>query len=1459
MSVLQSAIAAASGSAGPTAYQIERSLRFNSADSAYLNWTPPQAGNRRTWTVSGWFKKSALSTGTLFSARNGTSGDSFFAMRFESADTLNIFDYSGSAYNWQLQTTQVFRDLGAWMHIVLAVDTTQATAANRVKLYINGVQVTAFSASSYPSQNYDCYVNNAFAHSFGASNRTSIQEFFNHYLTEVNFIDGQALTPSDFGETATATGVWTPKAYAGTYGQNGFYLPFNDNSTVLNLGRNRQTLTADPYFPVTTLLLNGNGSNGAQNNTFLDSSSNNFTITRNGNTTQGTFSPFSQSGWSGYFSGAQTSPSLSFPSNAAYSIGSTSDFTVEAWVYFTGGIGSEVSLVERFDGISGPGWIFGKSSGDKFWFGFAGSTYAGNTTVTANRWYHLCWMRTGGNSYLFVDGVLDRAAVATSNFTDGTAPLSIGERDSGSQTFPFTGYLSNLRIVKGTAVYSTSGFTVPTVPLTAITNTTLLTLQSNRFVDNSTTAATATVGSASSIQAFSPFAPTAAYSAATNGGSGYFDGTGDYLTAPSGASVSGSGAFTVEFWVYMPVANTGARIVSGGTNQLTVNMSSDGSMAYGKNGVVDVISVAAGTPFLGQWAHVVIGKAAGGTARIWRNGVSVGTATDSQTYTAGTLYVGSTSTPGNYLTGYISGLRITNTDVYGTSNTTITVPTAPPSAVTGSQLLCNFTNAGITDATAKNDLETVGGAQISTTQSKWGGSSLYFDGTGDRLYINDGKAYVNGTEPFTLECWVYLGGTPNYWTVFGSASSNGLLFTVQNLTTIIVNPSGLGNTVSGTTSLSAGTWYHLALTRNSANRFDIWLNGVSIGNATSSQSFGTPTHFVIGAADNSGGQQYNGYIDDLRVTKGYARYTGNFTVPQAQFAYNQADINVKQWVPNNFSVTAGVGNDSLVDSPTNYGTDTGAGGEVRGNYCTWNPLGTAALLGNGNLDFNSNGGGRTAMGSIYVSSGKWYAEFVASTLDSAGGTQFGVSPITEVKDGYASSWMYAAGSGNKVGPGSGWPGSAYGASFGVGDVIGVALNMDAGTVTCYKNGVSQGVMASGLTGLWTFCTRGDGTCSHTANFGQRPFAYTAPSGFKALCTTNLPTPAIGATSTTQADDYFNAVAYSGNSSTQTITTGFQPDLVWIKSRSTADIHSLQDVLRGARYYLISNSTAAEATQPDSDGVSSFTSTGFSLGYTDSDAWNKTGNTYISWAWKANGAGVSNTAGTITSTVSANTTAGISVVGYTGTGANATVGHGLGVAPKLIIFKDRTSGSRTGDQWPVYHASLGATKQLYLNATGAAGTASTVFNDTAPTSSVFSVGSWGGINYSGDAFIAYAFAEVAGFSRFGSFTGNGSADGPFVYCGFRPRFIMIKGYAVAGAYWIIIDTARDTYNVAVNKLGPNVSDAENSVNLGNTTQNIVDVLSNGFKLRSTTGDTNNGSQSYVFAAFAESPFNYARAR
>ena len=551
-----------------------------------------------------------------------------------------------------------------------------------------------------------------------------------------------------------------------------------------------------------------------------------------------------------------------------------------------------------------------------------------------------------------------------------------------------------------------------------------------------------------------------------------------------------------------------------------------------------------------------------------------------------------------------------------------------------------------------------------------------------------------------------------------------------------------------------------------------------------------------------------------------------------------------------YSPSIAAGNDSLVDTPTSYGTDTGVGGEVRGNYATWNPLKkvSSATAVNGNLAFTVPADGGIAS-TFAVSSGKWYWEVVLSS----GRTILGLATTSWDPAVYpgntAQGWGYSAFNGNKIHNASS---TSYGSSFTTSDVIGVAFDADAGTLTFYKNGTSQGQAFSGITGsVYQPALGGDGgtTGAGDANFGQRAFAYTAPSGFKALVDTNLPTPVVA-----KGSSAMDVVTYAGNGSTRTISgLQFSPDLIWIKSRSNSSTeHTVADTVRGlgssgAYYRLFTNTTDSELN--DGYDVTAITSTGFSL--TNGFFSNNASQTYVAWTWDAGTSTVTNTAGSITSQVRANPSAGFSVLTYTGTGPSATIGHGLGVAPGLVIVKRRDA---SGPVWAVYHSALGPNKILQLQTTDAAGTYSGYWGT--PNSSTFGIISGSDIATGGGTYVGYCWAPVSGYSSFGSYTGNGSTDGPFVYTGFRPRWIMFKFSSGSGGDWFVFDSARNTYNYVQNVLYPNASTQEQTSADGNT----ILLLSNGFKLNNVTyyGWNGNGS-TYIYAAFAENPFQYARAR
>jgi hypothetical protein len=581
--------------------------------------------------------------------------------------------------------------------------------------------------------------------------------------------------------------------------------------------------------------------------------------------------------------------------------------------------------------------------------------------------------------------------------------------------------------------------------------------------------------------------------------------------------------------------------------------------------------------------------------------------------------------------------------------------------------------------------------------------------------------------------------------------------------------------------------------------------------------------------------------------------------------------NGNNWTPNNFSVTAGIGNDSMVDTPTSYGTtDTGVGGEIRGNYCTMNPLNRYTgngVMSNGNLQVSDTDSfaADTSAGTISMKSGKYYFEFTRTAVNNQ--SYYGI--IRD--DKFISNGNVGLNSGdygyNLQTDGTlrlnGSSTASWITAFSVNDVCMVAYDADTGKVWFGRNGTwgGSGNPASGTNPAATVDSFGSygyepwlrvigdsGTETSYANFGQRPFAYTAPSGFKALCTQNLPTPTIGATTATQAGKFFNTILWSGNGGgTRSLTgVGFQPSFVWAKTRnSAAQYHTLFDAVRGGNKTLFSNATLAENTNSASGYISSFDSDGFSvIGGNDTNA---NGSTYVGWNWSGNGTGSTNTAGTITATVSANTTSGFSIATWTGITGSATVGHGLGVAPAMVIYKSRSSAS----SWVVLHQSLTNMSNYWLKLNTADSELSGIALSANPTSSVIYTNN--NIFANGDSVVTYCFAEIAGYSKISSYTGNGSADGVFVYCGFRPAYVMIKETA-AGYDWVVEDSARDPYNVSQTILSPNNANAD-----ATGSNYYIDFLSNGFKIRSSYAGINANGVKNIFAAFATSPFKYSLAR
>jgi hypothetical protein len=639
----------------------------------------------------------------------------------------------------------------------------------------------------------------------------------------------------------------------------------------------------DDYFEYVSLLLAGNGTNNANNNTFLDSSTNNFAITRNGNTTQGTFSPYGNN-WSNFFTGSSYLTAGTTPSNFLCTGSATGiTATFEAWVYLTAyNAGASIWMFSSVHSKGATYFNFGVASGKVrfYWYdgGYKNVESTSTSDVPLNTWTHIALTISGSTIKIYVNGILN----TTSATYTGVAAAGLNQNDNigveGAQPTYFTGYISNYRL-SNTVVYS-SAFTPSTTPLTAISGTRLLICQSNRFIDNSTNAFAITLTGSSTIQRFSPFSPPLFYSTSTVGGSVYFDGTTDYLSLSQQTALSlGTGDFTVEAWVY-PTANPasfwsfidarGSAVAGPWAAGLRIYTGNLKIEFYNGTQIPGTITVP-----LNAWAHVAFARS-GTTLRGFVNGVLDINTTMSTNLNipAGTQVIGAIVDP-TYNTGYMTDFRVVKgTAVYTSA---FTPPTSPLTAVTNTNLLLNYTNAGIIDNSMMNNLETVGDVKITTALSKFGSGSLVFDGTGDWLVPRNLLPLGSGN--FTVEMWLYPNATYSgaYAGILDSRTSGdgaGLVYFGYTGTANQIGwKDNTTNVVTGSVTLS--TWNHVAIVRSNGT-MTMYVNGTSTSSSANSTNY-TVAFRLIGASFDP--LAFNGYIDDLRITTGYARYTATFTPP----------------------------------------------------------------------------------------------------------------------------------------------------------------------------------------------------------------------------------------------------------------------------------------------------------------------------------------------------------------------------------------------------------------------------------------------------------------------------------------------------------------------------------------------------------------------------------------------------
>jgi hypothetical protein len=779
----------------------------------------------------------------------------------------------------------------------------------------------------------------------------------------------------------------------------------------------------------------------------------------------------------------------------------------------------------------------------------------------------------------------------------------------------------------------------------------------------------------------------------------------------------------------------------------------------------------------------------------------------------------------------------------------------------------------------------------------------------DTAYLSRTPSSAGNRKTYTISAWVKIGNLGTTRPIFNRYTGNsdaGFLGLYVNSDDFIYF-TGWSTVYLKSNRLyrDSSAWSHIVLAvdttqSTSTDRIKLYFNGELQSTATYNAPSQDADLVINEAVEHRIGNYHNVYfdgymaevnfIDGSQLTPSYfgetdvltgqwnpKKYTGSYGTNG--FYLNFSDTsgttattlgkdssgNGNNFTPNNFSVSAGTGNDSLEDTPTN-------------NFCTLNPLdkSNGASLREGNLTLYTDSNDQAATGTFAVKSGKWYWEVDKNDAEPEIGIAHHNMPLSAKSvslpsDGQIAFIVNGADSNTNFlrVDGNTQTGTGMSAQTGTGS-IGIALDMDNKKIwwsDLSGNYFNSGNPATGANAQVDFSSTGpnyptgfvtpfvsmyQGSAKTVSiNFGQRPFTHTQPTGFQTLCSANLPDPTI-----LLPNKHFDTFLYSATGNAMSFSgLNFQPDWIWQKRRDnvgSSHFHYLFDAVRGGRLGLQSNTTGAEFTGPDPNIT--FTSNGYDMAASTGGQGNGSGGSYVSWNWNAGGSTVTNNDGSISSQVRANTTAGFSIVSYTGTGSTATVGHGLGVAPDVLIVKNRDDTN----SWNVYHVgNAGSTPAedfvIYLNQTSVKVNQSSNWNDTAPTSSVFTVGSSNGSNGSSDDMIAYCFSEVAGYSKFGFYTGNGNANGPLVFLGFRPAFVLTKIVDTMNENWTISDNKRSTFNAVDAFLRPDESTAETSGAAK------MDFLSNGFKLRNTDDKTNRNGGKFIFMAFAESPFKNSRAR
>ena len=1465
-------------------YQIGKSLRFDEDDSPSLELSNSgRKGNRQTWTLSYWCKRGKNGVyGEHFASKSGTPWNTF---QFHTSDQYQ-FNWGAGDGSGRVQTDAYFRDCSAWYHICLVWDTTHVIDTERVRIYFNGIRQSVSNSGGWPTQGEASptggWNDSAGTTYIGGGGPDTNKDA----LADIQHIDGLAIGPSAFGEFDTA-GNWLAKTFA---------LPTPNQGVT-----HSSTLTS---------------STGS-----WYSSSYNATRPFNNNID---------------WTGASTDSSTG-----------SCTWTPATEIPFTHSVKTHSNVCDIALTLTDDRVINVRAANDENKY-----VYYGNSKIKSIK-----WTPTSAGNYtdvqaIWVDGVL----------------LVDGATDPETRNNPNNGTTWS-HYVTGTAYTNQDG-------------------------DKAFDGLTSTLSQASNPgEASLTFKPPAAIT-----------GRVEILIA---AGLHG-GAVTGEF--DLKIGN-----VSKFDNSIWPN-NTTGWVDLGTNTIDTTHGLVWGNSSGGNWHGIKMIKVDGqvlidgsidrsfhlkfadtsSASRLGRDSYDKGI--DDTSVDGGLPIYNTTAGSDGYDQGETKGSGYRTDSSAGTTDGTGLVFALPGDVLTDEHDHINTGSSAVT-------LTTNGDPAVDTTYSRFYGSSIAFDGTGDYLSNSSSNSdFTFGTGDFTVECWVTKSAITHkgFWQI---SSTAGGLNQSDYANTLAVGCyvsgsnaqwqwyGGGGSGESAVYPIGVNKWYHMAYVRSSSVS-KLYINGKVVLTRSSDTNDYDGTYVSIGGYYNTS-YLHNGNIQDFRIYKGVAKYTAEFTPPSRNdftvnnlvaassekiYTSNHATWNSLTW-DGSLTTTGGVtggsyttltdqsitvntlfeiytndengqintikdgdGNeyqcdayagtgsywrplfnansqsgtnftgtltgpiqikvsyggshiyairadgtiladsyytDTSTDTPTNGGTDSGLGGEVTGNYCTWDfraNMGGLTLSQQNLKQYWAGSGWKSVLGTMSVSGGKWYYEYTCDFCETTPDDhQIGWADVFD--DGGQSSW---ANYGDRPGDQKAYVYYNTGAtrynstsndnsgydSWLSGDVIGIALDLDNGKIFFAKNGTWQGSSdpAAGTNAAYTSVSTTSkftpvvGNWSNSsqkrsghANFGQLPFKYTAPTGFKTVCSQNVADTFGNNDDTNDPSKYFEAVKWYGDGTTsQEISSlDFSPGLNWIKNRETTNGQMITDALRGATKVLFAHQTAVEATETNS--VTSFDSDGFTLGgWANNNTLNEK---YGSWNWYAGAsAATPSSSGTITPGAQwVNDTSGFSITKYEVPGdATFTVGHGLSAAPHFILQKNLDSANN----WDSYHIGVGATKRTKLNSDDGPETQGGVWNNTAPTSTVFSQQGNSTWYTTGNNIITYCWRPIAGYSAFGYYSGNNSTDGPRLHFGFRPRFMLIKGTS-SPTSWVMIDSERDddgnpTGNTTYLKANTNDSEqADGAHEWG-------DFLSNGFKHNQNGGWHNASSQEYFYAAWAENPFKTARA-